>query len=290
MKSMPGFQSSPGPCEPGVGAARRPPSQASWFQSSPGPCEPGVSAPRAKSPWIRRFNPRPALASRASAAARVVRPGAAVSILARPLRAGRHTYVGLVFADTSFQSSPGPCEPGVLMQVVDEINMRLFQSSPGPCEPGVEPIRAVAVAFCCFNPRPALASRASHRHDACFRAMDGFNPRPALASRASFSLPCWPPFSVLVSILARPLRAGRQCLPDRSEASPHRFNPRPALASRASFASQMANTSSAPFQSSPGPCEPGVTDERIDSRHLDQFQSSPGPCEPGVFRGRRTGA
>ena len=84
-----------------------------------------------------------------------------------------------------------------------------------------------------FNPRPALAGRASGGAGGTAKAKGGFNPRPALAGRASRT---WPPIeSNPMCFNPRPALAGR--------ASRHRpraqqpalcFNPRPALAGRAS--------------------------------------------------------
>ena len=63
--------------------------------------------------WWRRFNPRPALAGRASDVGLAQAGGDGVSILARPSRAGRHCSTCAPSLVTMFQSSPGPRWPGV---------------------------------------------------------------------------------------------------------------------------------------------------------------------------------
>ena len=62
---------------------------------------------------LRRFNPRPTLAGRASRVCRVRDRLLGVSILARPSRAGRHYNVDFWTCVAEFQSSPDPRGPGV---------------------------------------------------------------------------------------------------------------------------------------------------------------------------------
>ena len=157
------------------------------FQSSPNPCGPGVS----------RFS--------------LPRETEEVSILAQPLRAGRPMSRGWRMPDQRmFQSSPNPCGPGVYFKKT------LFHARQVSIL--AQPLRAGRPAFehrgypatSGFNPRPTLAGRASPSSaPSCATAFTSFNPRPTLAGRASINL------GQLVrvrdvSILAQPLRAGRQ--------------------------------------------------------------------------------
>ena len=179
------FQSSPGPRGPGVNVQWEAGYRSMEFQSSPGPRGPGVQTQLSNLPRRRCFNPRPALAGRASAGGRVYPQMAPVSILARPSRAGRRSSpirhkrhrsvsilarpsragrrvgsvgdvgVGLVsiLARPSRAGRPGGVE--VWMAAIE------FQSSPGPRGPGVGYSLRITLASICFNPRPALAGRAS---------------------------------------------------------------------------------------------------------------------------------
>ena len=179
-----------------------------------------------------------------------------VSILARPSRAGRRYVDAADEMLASFQSSPGPRGPGV--ELYTQRVQRSTRFNPRPALAGR------ASSLCprhgrdapCFNPRPALAGRASSLCPRHGRDAPCFNPRPALAGRAS------PPWRRCggrrsVSILARPSRAGR----------------RPA---------NPLVTSSPMFQSSPGPRGPGVAYCPRPFGGNIMFQSSPGPRGPGV--------
>ncbi len=233
-----------------------PPMSPNGFQSSPGPRGPGVPH---DTPYLRRtqvvsilarpsragrlrqhggrertdscFNPRPALAGRASG-----RPGRndcalPVSILARPSRAGRPCRSGRCRLEGCFNPRPAlagrasnlpwlriyeqsvsilarPSRAGRLTAPARAAEQDEFQSSPGPRGPGVpNPARSPAPRWG-FNPRPALAGRASRTVTRLSRSSCCFNPRPALAGRASLvHFMC--DSGGHVSILARPSRAGR---------------------------------------------------------------------------------
>ena len=129
------------------------------FQSSPDPCGPGVPRFANNSTTTRRFNPRPTLAGRASPEGRVFSLRSSVSILARPLRAGRPSWPSGRRSGRRFQSSPDPCGPGVddaidMLGDITKVSIlarplragsrrgftamtAAFQSSPDPCGPGV---------------------------------------------------------------------------------------------------------------------------------------------------------
>ena len=184
-----------------------------------------------------RFNPRPALAGRASQMFGIPDRGKVVSILARPSRAGRRRRMAVASVAWLFQSSPGHRGPGVCKTCHDgrkarEVSIlarpsragRLdgamgvracseFQSSPGPRGPGVCGVFRPRSAGAGFNPRPALAGRASssqlmsHSRIMTFQSSPG--PRgPGVLKWAKFNGK-----EYLVSILARPSRAGRRLRP-----------------------------------------------------------------------------
>ena len=156
-----------------------------------------------------------------------------VSILARPLRAGRLLRRGKSARLAKFQSSPDPCGPGVKAKMVKAEQGRLFQSSPDPCGPGVTVTRLNTRSSRCFNPRPTLAGRASQHQTQDDRASGvSILARPLRAGRlvdAAFHHRVDD-----VSILARPLRAGRRALASILRMRSFGFNPRPTLAGRAS--------------------------------------------------------
>ncbi len=195
-----------------------------WFQSSPGPhrrlCRPMGFNPRPALAGRASRTTRPTCAAPRSFQSSPGPRGPGVfantgeeneqtlvSILARPSRAGRRADLDEMTALCPFQSSPGPRGPGVLADQVDagwkavsilarpsragrlichgcESMNSPFQSSPGPRGPGVpNPARSPAPRWG-FNPRPALAGRASLVHFMCDSGGH-------------------------VSILARPSRAGR---------------------------------------------------------------------------------
>ncbi len=158
-----------------------------------------------------------------------------------------------------FQSSPGPRGPGVWSADRAQVKVIEFQSSPGPRGPGVAGRRiAPRLRSSSFNPRPALAGRASSQQitrpvtGATFQSSPG--PRgPGVTITVA---PAEDGF--VVSILARPSRAGRRCAAASPSRSSWRFNPRPALAGRASLDARGNGQYLAEFQSSPGPRGPGV--------------------------------
>jgi len=203
------------------------------FQSSLGPRGPGVAGSMADRAQWASFNPRSALAGRASSNPWNKGIKVRVSILARPSRAGRLAGMDVDYIIREFQSSLGPRGPGVFVIVVvlvadrdvsilarpsragrlamndDYLQFLLFQSSLGPRGPGVA---------CSKSPAACTA---------------GFNPRSALAGRASGFLGC-SRNRLRVSILARPSRAGRPCGAAVVGQTVLGFNPRSALAGRAS--------------------------------------------------------
>jgi len=205
-----------------------------------------------------------------------------VSILARPSRAGRPWR--------SARASPASC---------------LFQSSLGPRGPGVKKSISTGAAVSSFNPRSALAGRASRAAIAFtlltkqFQSSLGprgpgvmgppapvcqatrFNPRSALAGRAS----AYHGLGITagyVSILARPSRAGRPALRTRLHALLRRFNPRSALAGRASMMSLDSRLATG-VSILARPSRAGRPPSSSESFPRSRFQSSLGPRGPGVL-------
>jgi hypothetical protein len=185
------------------------------FQSSLGPRGPGVGglpSPSLSTQISIGFNPRSALAGRASLEClRPRHPRQGVSILARPSRAGRPSLAPPVFAPSSTVSILArPSRAGRLAGI--------FRRASGD-RPGVSilarPSRAgrpysLRTTGSRCNPRSALAGRAS-AWSATPPARSCFNPRSALAGRASRHDDDQPG-NRRVSILARPSRAGRQSI------------------------------------------------------------------------------
>ncbi len=336
MDAAPKFQSSPGPRGPGVAsfAASSPnaiavsilarPSRAgrlprAWlprppglmFQSSPGPRGPGVRGPAGVPAEKKSFNPRPALAGRASGRKPSrTSPTMQFSILARPSRAGRHTCAvacanSLTRAVVSILARPSRAgRPPWSRRPRTAASP--FQSSPGPRGPGVGTRPPLLPHQLRFNPRPALAGRASASWTAPRRSSRCFNPRPALAGRASAVE--FPLAAVTQLFQSSPGPRGPGVSPAHSmQRRQVCFNPRPALAGRASILAlggrsavsilarpsragrrvsncQLPAYLSARFQSSLGPRGPGVIGWPVSVRAspLLLFQSSPGPRGPGV--------
>jgi hypothetical protein len=250
------FQSSPGPRGPGVFANTGEENEQTLVSILARPSRAGRPCRSGRCRLEGCFNPRPALAGRASNLPWLRIYEQSVSILARPSRAGRLTAPARAAEQDEFQSSPGPRGPGVDVSGDEYMELCWFQSSPGPRGPGVGERRGALRPLACFNPRPALAGRASidmlrNRMMVMFQSSPG--PRgPGVPRRQRLSGKQAP-----VSILARPSRAGRRHGGDghaqfvRFQSSPGprgpgvsrraccirrptRFNPRPALAGRAS--------------------------------------------------------
>jgi hypothetical protein len=269
------------------------------------------------------FNPRSALAGRASwtlavyaviivsilarpsragrlAALKASRGGDRVSILARPSRAGRHVLPKSLQKLSVVSILARPSRAGRRRQhLMAHVSILARPSRAG--RPQLEGkvrvsilARPLGSGIACFNPRSALAGRASERivrsagHRARFQSSLGprgpgvqtrcrtaaetrFNPRSALAGRAS-------------------------CNRQTTTAPNSCFNPRSALAGRASTQARSSNglmfqsslgprgpsvawfAAFTPFQSSLGPRGPGVC-----QRQVFVFQSSLGPRGPGVM-------
>ncbi len=219
------------------------------------------------------FNPRPALAGRASLTCgnQVVcaADSVPVSILARPSRAGRHQEHLRADQGRPVSILARPSRAGRQVHFMcDSPAEQKFQSSPGPRGPGVPASSCRRSPRPRFNPRPALAGRAS-----CWNTASGpsprrcFNPRPALAGRASRA--DHGNRLLRAGFNPRPALAGRAsslATPSIRGPGAQGFNPRPALAGRASLRQGIR----AAFQSSRGRA----------------FQSSPGPRGPGVAAAR----
>ncbi len=276
------------------------------------------------------FNPRPALAGRASEDRRGAGACHAVSILARPSRAGRPEKRGNATAGALFQSSPGPRGPGVahppdrgtlgeivsilarpsragrhLLGLIVDYVKHMFQSSPGPRGPGVYHQRHQQPFRACFNPRPALAGRASRIGGSAGLTWASFNPRPALAGRASRTTMHGRKWFVLFQSSPGPRGPGVRPGPLHHRDPRRRFNPRPALAGRASTNPRFARGSipvsilARPSRAgrhrtalpacrlrsfNPRPALAGRASSPTPTRPRMRivFQSSPGPRGPGV--------
>ena len=60
-----------------------------------------------------------------------------------------------------FQSAPGDCSPGDARVALEWEEMIEFQSAPGDCSPGDEMRAPNSRVSMSFNPRPAIARRAT---------------------------------------------------------------------------------------------------------------------------------
>ena len=197
------FQSSPDPCGPGVEVEAELEQEFKEFQSSPDPCGPGVRRGKARTAKPPRFNPRPTLAGRASSRCYPQARMTAVSILARPLRAGRQPAGREQSGSIVVSILARPLRAGRHLMITDRVVAAMFQSSPDPCGPGVGSRDDAGWRLPCFNPRPTLAGRAS---------VDRRVIQPAIK----------------VSILARPLRAGRRtCHGAKGHRLPFQSSPDP---------------------------------------------------------------
>jgi len=195
-----------------------------------------------------------------------------VSILARPSRAGRPLDIGAGRRDPWVSILARPSRAGRPTMAPSAVLMSLFQSSLGPRGPGVPPADGNLATGRSFNPRSALAGRASNSRMRDSSSASSFNPRSALAGRASWLSNELHPTAV-VSILARPSRAGRQAKAHRlCRAMTVSILARPSRAGRPEFpflaceldlVSILARPSRAGrppmFQSSLGPRGPGVS-------------------------------
>ena len=106
------FQSAPGDCSPGDSPRDWTDAEKIKFQSAPGDCSPGDSPMQRHECRSPSFNPRPAIARRATIALYPVTPRFRVSIRARRLLAGRPGLVWRCSRISMFQSAPGDCSPG----------------------------------------------------------------------------------------------------------------------------------------------------------------------------------
>ena len=272
------FQSAPGDCSPGdLGEAAL---RASALGFNPRPAiahraTGGLSPSRI---GLTRFNPRPAIAHRATTSLATIATNTTVSIRARRLLTGRPALDFMHAKANGVSIRARRLLTGRRFRRMTRRCALWFQSAPGDCSPGDPRLAGVTEPSRRFNPRPAIAHRATAQRGMASPRYQRFNPRPAIAHRATW-LRSGMGRILCVSIRARRLLTGRQAASSTPSPSPA-------------------------FQSAPGDCSPGdllIEQHRrtqlvsIRARRLltgrlasssassasSQFQSAPGDCSPG---------
>ena len=132
------FQSAPRPCDRGDFNCGTTGGTVAVFQSAPRPCDRGDAGIKRELFRDSGFNPRPGLATGATFAL------AALAALA------------------TFQSAPRPCDRGDSSGSSGTAPACAFQSAPRPCDRGDRRWASVASFVSSFNPRPGLATGATH--------------------------------------------------------------------------------------------------------------------------------